>query len=69
MSEGGLKFGFKIFFGVIFGVLAAVFVEFLIPAAYFTAQTETFSILWVGSFAALVAAVAVAIGILLCANE
>ncbi len=50
MSEGGLQTGYNWFIGIVYTILAAGFIGFLIPAAYYTSQNNSFSLLWIGSF-------------------
>jgi phosphotransferase system glucose/maltose/N-acetylglucosamine-specific IIC component len=50
MAEEALKFWFNWIIGIIYAIFAAGFIGFLIPAAYYTAQSNSFSLLWIGSF-------------------
>lgn len=63
MHIGALEFGFEVFLTVVYTILAAGFVGFMIPAAYFTAQTGVFSLLWIGAFVFIGLAVMFSIGL------
>ncbi len=51
-----LEKGERCLLAVMYGAFALVFIAFLLPAAYFTAQTGTMSLLWIGVFVSMVLA-------------